>query len=64
MIQSLMYINKQMRYKVVLLIQLNDVQQAITECKTNKSTMYIKHAIACALEFFSFFLSFFILFVE
>jgi hypothetical protein len=61
MIQSLMNINKQMRYQVVLLIQLNDVQQSKKSAKTNKSTMDIKHASACALELFlSFFLSFFI----
>jgi uncharacterized protein YlbG (UPF0298 family) len=59
MIHHLMYNNKQMRYQVVLLIQLNDVQQSMTKCKKNESTMDIKHASACALEFFSFFLLFF-----
>jgi hypothetical protein len=58
MIHSLMYINKQVRYKVVLLIQLNDVQQSITKCIKNESTMDIKHSSACALELFSFFLLF------
>jgi hypothetical protein len=54
--QSLININKQMRYQVVLLIQLKDVQQSITKCKNNESTMDIKHASAC-LELFSFFIS-------
>jgi hypothetical protein len=59
MIQSLMNSNKQMRYQVVLLIQLNNVQQSITKCKKNESAMDIKHASACALEVF---LSFVLLF--
>jgi hypothetical protein len=48
MIQSLMNNNKKMIFEVVLLIQLNDVQQSIKSAKTNKSTMDIKHASACA----------------
>jgi hypothetical protein len=63
MIQTLVNRNKQMRYQVVLLIQLNDVQQSMKSAKTNEITMDTKHASACAWDFsfsLSFFLSFFI----
>jgi hypothetical protein len=39
MIHSL-YSNKQMRYKVVLLIQLNDVQQSITKVQKQMKVLW------------------------
>jgi hypothetical protein len=62
MVHSLMFSNKQMIYKVVLLIQLNNVQQSITKCiKKMKVVWTLNMQVLVILNYF---LSFFLLFLE
>jgi hypothetical protein len=62
MIQTLMNSNKQMRYKVVLLIPTKMFNNKSQSVKTKESTMDIKNASACAVQ--DFFLSLFLLFLS
>jgi hypothetical protein len=58
MTQYLMYSNKQMRYKMVLLIQINDVQQK--KVQKQMKVLWTLNMQVRVLWNFSFFLSFFL----